>query len=75
MSTEEKVEIETFNKFMVSVTGPEIHILNPSAGTGAIRHPMRLTHDDALLLAAYLVSLAYSAKHEFKEVLAAVENT
>lgn len=60
-------EIETFNKFMVAVSGRGIGMLNPPRG------PM--TADDALILAAYLVSIAeMDATHKFEEVLKAVQN-
>ncbi len=62
-------KIETLNKFMVTAGGKGIVMLNgPHRG-------MTFTADDALLLAAYLVSMAeHDAAHTFEEVLNAVQN-
>ncbi len=63
------VEIETLNKFMVAAGGKGIAMLNgPHRG-------VPFSADDALLLAAYLVSMAeHKASHTFEEVLNAVQN-
>ena len=58
-------ELDTMNRFGVSVYGDGLAILNP---------PRVLTHDDALLLAAYLVALSRHGRERFLEVLEAVEN-
>ena len=59
--------INTFNKFLVGSRGDRILI-------GAITP--EVSADDALLLAAYLVSMAeFKAAHTFKEVLNAVQDT
>lgn len=59
--------IDTTNRFMVASQGDELVILNP---------PRRLSADDALLLlAAYLVAMAYGATHNFDDVLKAVQDT
>ena len=63
-------EIDTSNKFMVgaSVSGNFITLHHPP------RIGSTLTPDEALVLAAYLVSMAEpSASHTFKEVLEAVQ--
>jgi hypothetical protein len=60
-------EINTANKFFVASQGDKLIIMNPPRG------PM--SDDDALLLAAYLVSMASSPTHEFDAVLDAVQNT
>jgi hypothetical protein len=61
-------ELDTMNRFGVSVYGDELAILMP-------RRPVfMLTHDDALLLAAYLVALSRHGRERFLEVLEAVEN-
>ena len=67
---DESGEIETFNKFFVGSSGDKLRIMNlPGLAAG-------LSHEDALNLAAYLVSMAdMSQGHErFNAVLAAVEN-
>jgi hypothetical protein len=61
-------EIETLNKFFVAVGAGKVIIMRP---------PMQgaLTPDDAMLLAAYLVSMAeMDATHKFEDVLKAVRN-
>ncbi len=60
-------KIDGFNKFMVGVSCEQVFIGSPPRG------PM--TPDDALLLAAYLVSMAevYSDR-EFKDVLDVVQS-
>lgn len=59
--------IETRNKFMVSLQGDRVLVMNPPRGP--------ISHDDALLLAAYLVALAFQGEHTFEEVREAVEST
>ena len=64
-------EIDTLNKFLVSLSlleGGRLVIMRP---------PAWLSADDALLLAAYLVSMAsaLSPTHPFEAVLAAVQAT
>lgn len=59
--------IETVNKFLVSSSGDGLMIMMPPRG--------KISHDDALLLAAYLVSMAFPATHPFEAVLAAVQAT
>jgi hypothetical protein len=60
--------IEIFNKFLVGSSGRGVVIQRPPVGT--------ITADDALLLAAYLVTMAeHEASHEFSEVLAAVQGS
>lgn len=62
------MDIDTTNKFMVAVQGDDVVMLKPL--------PPRMSPDDALLLAAYLVALAeYRANHQFQAVLDAVQNT
>lgn len=56
--------VETFNKYLVGAQGGFLVLLNPPRG--------RFSHDDALLLAAYLVSMATETTHTFEEVLEAV---
>ena len=59
-------EIEGFNKFMVGVSCEQVFIGSPPRG------PM--TPDDALLLAAYLVSMAeVYTDREFKDVLSHIQ--
>lgn len=65
-------KIDTSNKFCVVVsTSGAVWIMNPpsSRGQGPI------TKADALVLAAYLVSLADPPGAWFKQVLEAVQNT
>lgn len=57
--------IETFNKFMVGSMGDNLVVQIPQAS---------YTPDEALLLAAYLVSMAeHSASNKFDDVLNAVQ--
>lgn len=59
-------KIETLNKFLVAANTRGLIIMNP---------PLNLSHDDALLLAAYLVSMAEPlASNTFEEVLQAVQH-
>mgnify|MGYP001603933895 CR=1 FL=1 len=59
--------IDTMNKFLVAVKGKEVGFLKPVPGS--------MSADDAMLLAAYLVTMAeMDATHKFEEVLAAVQN-
>ena len=61
------MEIDTFNKFMVAVGGKDVILLKPI--------PQKLSADDALLLAAYLVSTAeINTETKFEDVLKAVQN-
>jgi hypothetical protein len=58
--------IETFNKFLVAANGSGILIMNPPRGV--------ISNDDALLLAAYIVSMAdHSASNDFEDILKAVQ--
>jgi hypothetical protein len=61
-------EIDTFNKFMVAAQGDHLTLLNP---------PMpgqRFTRNEALILAAYLVSMADPGSVRFHQILEAVQN-
>lgn len=60
--------IDVFNKFLVSSSGDDVVFLSPV--------PRRLTHAEALLLAAYIVAIAVPRDGEpsFDEVLKAVLN-
>lgn len=60
------IEIDTFNKFLVAAQGDAMVFLRPV--------PQRLTHQDALLLAAYLVAMV-GDDEQWLKTLAAVENT
>lgn len=60
-------EIETFNKYMVAVNGQGIVIMNPP------RYPM--SSADAILLAAWLISLADPGDDKFKAILGAVQGS
>jgi hypothetical protein len=60
--------IDTTNKFLVACRGECVSILLPPLDS--------ISADDALVLAAYLVSMAeHDATHPFADVLAAVQNT
>lgn len=59
-------EIDTMNKFLVGFAAGGVLIMHPPRG------PM--SDDDALLLAAYLVSMTSAGHEAFSEVLKAVEN-
>lgn len=61
-------EIETLNKFIVCSQGNDVMVM---------RFQPKMSADDAMLLAAYLVSIAESCNpsHSFEEVLKAVQNT
>lgn len=63
---EEKMQIDTFNKFFVGMQGDDLHFLKPV--------PLRISKPDALLLAAYLVAMG-DDNGEFPVYLAAVRNT
>jgi hypothetical protein len=63
-----EAKIETFNKFLVGVHGDRIVMMNSEELTGS------LSADDALLLAAYLVTLADPNGERFAKVLEAVQN-
>jgi hypothetical protein len=59
--------IDTMNKFLVASLDGGIVFLKPL--------PQRMTPDDALLLAAYLVSMAeHEASNDFADVLKAVQS-
>ena len=58
-------EIDTTNRFLVSMAGRDIVFLRPL--------PQRLSEDDALLLAAYLVAMIADSD-KWEAVLTAVEN-
>lgn len=61
-------EIETMNKFLIAGRGDSLVALKPL--------PQMFSADDALLLAAYLVSMADGhASHRFEDVLDAVRLT
>lgn len=60
-------EINTFNKFMVASQGSEIVFLRLL--------PTRISQEDALLLAAYLVAMSEKPYEEFQKVFEAVCNT
>lgn len=62
------MEIDTFNKFMVGVQRDNVVFIRPV--------PPVLSRSDALLLAAYLVSMAEILPGEgtFQDYLKAVEN-
>ena len=59
-------EIDTTNRFVVAGQGEDLVFLLPV--------PQRITREDALLLAAYLVALA-DHENRFQAVLHAVMNT
>jgi hypothetical protein len=59
--------IDTFNKFGVGMQSGDIALLNPP--------PRRVTRQDALLLAAYLVCMADPGGDQFPKVLEAVQST
>jgi len=61
-------EIDTANKFFVGVRGRDVMLMKPVAGI--------LTADDAILLAAYLVSMAeiQGPTNKFEDVLNAIRN-
>jgi hypothetical protein len=62
-------DIDTSNKFFVASQGDGLRIMNPRALAAG------LTKDDALLLAAYLVTMAMATSEEFDAVRTAVEET
>lgn len=66
MSDDEQPAIDTTNKFLAGVRGDRVVFLRPV--------PQHLTRADALLLAAYLVSLV-GDDDEWQRVLTAVQNT
>ena len=57
--------IDTFNKWLVAAQGNQLLIMRP---------PQRLSHQDALLLAALLVTMV-GDEDQWKKTLTAVENT
>ena len=62
----EATTINTFNKFLVGVRGDEIAVTLPI--------PRFVSKDDALLLAAYLVTFADPGRERFDRVLEAVQS-
>lgn len=61
-------DIDTLNRFMVGLQGRDVVTLRAL--------PSRFSPDDAMNLAAWLVSMAeMDATHSFADVLAAVQNT
>jgi hypothetical protein len=58
--------IDTTNKFLVSTGGDDIVFLRPL--------PQRMSYDDALLLAAYIVAIVADSD-KWEAVLTAVEST
>lgn len=58
-------KVDTTNKFVVSSSNDDIVFLRPV--------PQRLSKDDALLLAAYIVALVADSD-QWEAVLTAVEN-
>jgi len=61
------MEIDTLNRFMVSVTGAgAVRILMPPRG--------QLDKEAALNLAAYLVALSDPTRERFEEVFEAITN-
>ena len=61
--------IDTTNKYLVGIRGGNVVVLlPPRPGEG-------ISKENALNLAAYLVSMAGASEEEFREVLQAVENT
>ena len=62
----EDTEIDTFNKFLVAGGGDGLVFLKPV--------PLRLSEADALLLAAYLVTMV-GDDEQWGRVLKAVQNT
>ena len=59
-------EIDTGNYQMVSINGDDVVVLFPKN---------RMTREQALLHAAWLVASANQAPGEFERILAAVQNT
>lgn len=59
--------MDTFNKHMVGVSGDGIMIMMPPRGA--------MTMEEALVLAAWLVTLADPLQDEFPRVLEAVQST
>lgn len=62
------MEIDTFNFALVGVQGDKIRVLQPLEVT-------LMTHERALVLAAWLVALTDPLNERFPAVLAAVEAT
>lgn len=60
-------EIDAFNKFLVGMQGQSLVILNPPRGV--------ISKQDALVLAAWLVSMADPLGEQFEKTLAAVRGT
>lgn len=66
MSQNKETEIDTTNKFLVASQGDDFVFLRPV--------PQKLSKDDALLLAAYLVAMT-ADDARWDRVLTAVSNT
>jgi hypothetical protein len=60
--------IDTTNRCMVGVVGDKVVLLNPPRPT------VPMSRDEALTLAAYLVTMADPAGKRFAEILEAVQN-
>jgi hypothetical protein len=58
--------IDTMNKFLVGVIGDDVMLMKPPIG--------RITKQDALLLAAWLVAMADMTNTEFPKYLKAVQS-
>lgn len=58
-------DIDTTNKFMVGLQGDQLVVMRPI---------QRLSTDDALNLAAYLVAMAEEKDGDFARVLEAIQN-
>jgi len=61
--------LDTFNKFLVGVQGPHITVGN------LVGHPAHLSKEEALNLAAWLVSLADPLGEQFQQMLEAVQSS
>lgn len=59
--------IDTFNRFLVASNGDGVVLLRPA--------PKRLSKEEALNLAAYLVCCSLATDEEWSAVLTAVRNT
>lgn len=66
MHSSETTEVDTFNKFLVASNGDGVTFLRPL--------PQRLSADDALLLAAYIVAIV-ADEDKWKAILTAVESS
>lgn len=59
--------MDTFNQYIVGIRGDDITILNPPPGS--------ICKEDALVFAAWIVSLADPTGEEFKKALEAVTSS